>query len=144
MGDRLPQLNTGRVLQPQPADDGRSFGHLHDPALPLLEHAVPFQIAVGPRHDLRIGHEFLSQSAVLRQLGPGLERPRRDVPPELAGDLLMNRHRRIVLNVDHGAVDNTAGARAIQPLLRLTDLPEAVCTVSNGERVPFFVCAGRW
>jgi hypothetical protein len=35
--------------------------------------------------------------------------------PELAGDLLMNRHRGIVLNVDHVDIDITCTRRSIQP-----------------------------
>jgi hypothetical protein len=35
--------------------------------------------------------------------------------PELAGDLLMNRHRGIVLYVDHVDIDITCASRSIQP-----------------------------
>jgi hypothetical protein len=28
--------------------------------------------------------------------------------PDLAGDLLVNRHRRVMLNIEHGGIDPTA------------------------------------
>jgi hypothetical protein len=113
----LAQALAGDVLLSHAADGGSPRGHLHDAAGALPERPFPFQVPVGPRHRLRIRQQLLGTGAVLRQLGAGLEGPRGNVGPDLTGDLLMNRHRGIVLNVDHDAVDTTAGRRAIQPFV---------------------------
>ena len=81
--------------------------HLHAARRVLLEDAVRFQIGVGPCHDLRIGQQLLCKRAILRQHRSSPQRPGSDVDHHLAGDLLVNRHRRIVLDIEHGNVDLT-------------------------------------
>jgi hypothetical protein len=114
---RLAQALAGNVLLSHAADGGGPLGHFHDARGALPERPFPFQVPVGPRHRLRIRQQLLGTGAVLRKPGAGLEGPRGNVGPNLAGDLLMDRHRGIVLNVDHDAVDTTATRRAIQPFV---------------------------
>ena len=113
-GRRLAQALPGLILEAGPADDGRPRGDSHAAVTALLEHAFPFEIAIGASHRLRVREQLLGQRSVLRQGRTGLERPGGDQPTQLPGDLRVNRHRGIVLDIEH-AVDATAVGTGIQP-----------------------------
>lgn len=102
--DRAAQIAPRQVLQARPADRRGAGGHLRVSVPVLADHPRPFQVRIRPSHHLRMRQQLLGEGAVLTQPPPHLERPRRHVRHDLHGDLLMNRHRGIMLYVDHGSL----------------------------------------
>jgi len=113
VADRLAQAVARVGLEPGPRHNVRAADDFHAPGRMCLEHAGLAQLVVGPRHVLRVGEQFLSPGAVVRQASARLQRPRGDVGHELADDLLMDRHRGIVLQVDH-SFDASCGGGGLQ------------------------------
>ena len=102
----------GLVLEADLANDIGAGDDFHPAAGMLLEHPGPLQVGIGAGHHLRIGQKLLREGPVIRQGRSGRQIPRRHVPHDLVRDLLVNRRRRIVLNVDH------ANSRCYPPLRR--------------------------
>ena len=72
------------------------------------------RIGVGPDRDLRIDQELLSEGPRIGERRSRRDRARCDVPSHLARDLLVNRNRRIVLDVEHVTHDRTGTRRRDQ------------------------------
>ena len=60
-----------------------------------------FQVGVGTGHHLGIGQQLLGKRAILRQHRPRFQGFRGDMHPDLVRELLVVRHSRIMLNVEH-------------------------------------------
>ena len=96
------QMVRGDVAHPFPANRRCSGAHDHAAGGVLLQDVFRFEVGVRACDDLWIGQEFLRERAMLRQDSPRFESPGCDICADLAGDLFVNRYRRIVLNVEHG------------------------------------------
>ena len=110
LGETLPS----GILHAQPAD-GVS-GSADDQAAVRVPHGNAFalEIGVGPGRDLRVDQELLGEGPRIGERGPRRDRARCDVPSHLARDLLVNRNRRIVLDVEHVIHDRTERRREDQ------------------------------
>ena len=67
---------------------------------PLLDHPRRLQLAIGPRHRVRVHHQPLRQHPDRRQLLPGRQPPRRHQVLHLVDDLQVDRHAVIGRDVD--------------------------------------------
>jgi hypothetical protein len=108
MAHGLAEALAGRDLLLDAADHGGIRGDFHPAVRTLGEHAFPFQIGVSPPHHLGMGEQLLGQRPVLGKASSGREGPRGDMAADLAGNLLMDRHRGIVLHVNHDRIEATA------------------------------------
>ncbi len=136
--DRVLQVSARHILQAGPANRVRPRADDHAAGRALPQHPLRLQIGVRARHHLRIGQEFLGEGPILRQSGPRLQSTRSDVYPDLAGKLLVDRHRRIMLYIEHGPVDSTVKRRPVQcPAKALEDFG------SMAAHLPAFLLALR-
>ncbi|HEX3315502.1 MAG TPA: hypothetical protein VHR72_11455 [Gemmataceae bacterium] len=102
------------ILHAQPADGICGFADDQAAVREPDGDAFALEIGVGPGRDLRIDQELLREGPRIGERRPRRDRARRDVGSHLARDLLVNRNRRIVLDVEHGICDRTGQGRPDQ------------------------------
>lgn len=91
--DGMADMAERDVLQSQPTKEGRPHVHHHRAVLALDQHAFGFQLGVRLGHDLRVGQQLLRPGAIFFQICPFLQGPGRDMNPDLARELLVDRNR---------------------------------------------------
>jgi len=109
--DGPAQLTQRFILKPHPANDRRPRAYLHAARRQALEHALRLQIRVGAGHDLRSGQQPLRKPPILFEPRPGRQVPRPHLRHDPPADLLVDRHRRFVLDVDHALMLPAHAAR---------------------------------
>lgn len=104
LANGVAQTLPGQLVDPAAANHVRAGDDFHAAGGMFLEDSFPFQIGVGPRHDLRIRQQLLGQLAIVRQPRPCRQIARGHVRHDLDRDLIMNRRRGIVLDVEHNSM----------------------------------------
>ena len=111
---RLAEPLPAGVLHAEPADGVGRFADDETAVRQSLHDAFAFEVGVGPTRDVRIDEKLLGEGSRIGQRRPRRDRPRCDVATHLVGDLLVNRNRRIVLNVEHVIPDGIGARRPVQ------------------------------